>query len=166
MAKKHPETPEQEEVVLQAEPAVAEPDYKVLYQRSLADQENVRRRFEQDKVQYTKYALTGAVESLLPVVDNFYRATEHVPVEQKDSAWLMGIMHIQKQLQAALEEWGVEEIPAQPGDAFNPAIHEAIGTVENADIPEDHIATIQNKGYRLAGRVIRPVVVLTSKIEK
>jgi len=165
MVKKPQETPESEEQLITEEPVVAEPDYKVLYQRLLADQENNRRRFEQDKQQYAKYALVGAAESLLPVVDNFYRATEHVPADQKDSAWLTGIMHIQKQLGAALEEWGVEEIPAKPGDAFDPQLHEAIGTVENAEIPEDHIATIQNRGYRLNGRVIRPVIVLTSKAE-
>jgi molecular chaperone GrpE len=100
---------------------------------------------------------------LLPVVDNFYRATEHVPEDQKDSTWLTGILYIQKQLISTLESWGVEEIPTKIGDPLDPTIHEAIGIVDNSDIPEDHIASIQNKGYRLNDRVIRPVVVMTSK---
>jgi molecular chaperone GrpE len=140
-----------------------EPDYKELYQRSLAEQENQRKRLEQEKQQFAKFALLGAIENLLPIVDNFYRATEHVPAEQKDSPWLTGIMHIQKQLQNTLEAWGVEEIPTHLGDPLDPALHEAIGTVENSEIPEDHIVTVQNRGYRLNGRVIRPATVLTSK---
>lgn len=140
-----------------------EPDYKGMYQRSLADLENNRKRYEQDKQQFAKYALTGATESILPVVDNFYRATDHIPAEQKDTPWTTGIMHIRKQLLDSLETWGVQEIPVKPGDPFDPSIHEAIGTLEETDIPEDHVATIQNRGYRLNGQVVRPAIVLISK---
>lgn len=139
------------------------PDYKDLYQRSLAEVENTRKRFEQEKQQISRYALGGAAESLLPVVDNFYRATEHVPAEQQGSPWLAGIFHIQKQLLDTLAEWGVREMAVAPGDSFNPAEHEAIGTVVQPDQPEDQIVTVSARGYFLHGRILRPARVITSK---
>jgi molecular chaperone GrpE len=141
---------------------VAQPDYQDLYQRSVAEQENLKKRLEQEKRQFTQFALAGAVESLLPVVDNFYRATEHVPAENQNSAWLTGIMHIQKQLSDVLAEWGVEEIGVKPGDAFNPEEHEAIGTTEVSEVPEDAVAVVNQRGYKLNGKVLRPAKVTTN----
>jgi molecular chaperone GrpE len=149
-----------EEVV--SEPQAATPDYQELYLRSVAEQENLRKRLEQDKRQFTQFALSGAVESLLPVVDNFYRATEHVPEDQKTSGWITGILHIQKQLTDILGDWGVTEIPVKPGDAFSDSLHEAIGTTETTEVPEDAVAQVNQRGYKLHDKVIRPARVTTN----
>lgn len=153
-----PVEPTEEQVVETA----PEANYQDLYARALAEGENLRKRFEQEKAQFSKFALSGAVESLLPVVDNFYRATEHVPEEQKNSAWLTGIMHIQKQLLDTLSDWGVAEIPVKIGDQFDPSLHEAIGTVETDDVADDAIVSIQQRGYTLKDRIIRPAQVTTN----
>jgi molecular chaperone GrpE len=146
----------------ETEEQTAQPDYQDLYQRSLAEQENLKKRLEQEKRQFAQFALSGAVESLLPVVDNFYRATEHVPAENQNSAWLTGIMHIQKQLSDVLAEWGVVEINVKPGDAFNAEEHEAIGTVDTQEVPEDAVAAVNQRGYTLNGKVLRPAKVTTN----
>lgn len=143
--------------------APAEPDYKELYQRSLADVENMRKRMQQEKEQISRFALAQSVSSLLPIVDNFYRAIEHVPEDQKESPWLTGILYIQKQLTDVLSEWGVEEIPAKPGDVFNPDLHEALDTEVAEGLEDDRIVRVQNRGYQLHGRVVRPATVITSK---
>lgn len=137
--------------------------YKELYQRALADLENTRKRFETEKTQIARFAQFAAALDLLPVIDNFYRATEHVPAEQQQEAWVVGVMHIQKQLLEVLSDWGVSEIPAQVGDQFDPNLHEALGTTLNDQVPEDQIITIQSKGYRLQDRVLRPTKVIVSK---
>ncbi len=137
-------------------------NYQELYLRSVAEQENLRKRLEQEKRQFAQFALAGAVESLLPVVDNFYRATAHVPADQQNSSWLTGILHIQKQLTDILAEWGVEEIPVKAGDPFNAEVHEAIGTMESEELPEDTVAVVNQRGYKLQGKVIRPVIVTTN----
>lgn len=162
----HPEVDPNEEIASSEYEEVQseeQPDYEALYLRALADQENARKRASVEKEQFAKFAQTGAVLDLLPVVDNFYRATEHIPEDQKGSPWLTGIMYIQKQLIDVLTQMGVEEIAAKPGDAFNSELHEAIGTAINEEVPEDHIITIQNKGYTLHGKVIRPVQAIVSK---
>ena len=138
------------------------PDYEQLYQRTLADSENLRRRVEEEKKQFAKYAQGALVEDLLPVVDNFYRATEHVPDEQRKSAWLTGILHIQKQLLDVLMAAGISEIAVKKGDAFNSQLHEAIGTAVSTEVPEDHIIEVKNRGYMLHDRMLRPAQVIVS----
>lgn len=141
----------------------AQPDYQDLYLRVAAEQDNSRKRFEQEKQNLAKFAKADAALSLLPVLDNFYRATEHVPEDQKGSAWLTGILHIQKQLQDVLGEWQVEEIQVATGDKFDPSLHESMAAEPNDQIPEDHIVSVLNRGYRLHGRVLRPALVVTSQ---
>ena len=155
------DTPEPE--ITDAAPSpVEETSYLELYQRALAEQENLRKRMETEKRQFTKFALAGAAESLLPVVDNFYRATEHIPEDQAKSPWITGIMHIQKQLLDTLTEWGVQEIQVAPGAAFNPHQHEAIASETNPDLPDDSVIRVQQRGYMLHERVLRPAQVITN----
>lgn len=158
---KSPQNPAAEPEEIQS--AVEETDYKLLWQRVLADQENGRRRLEQDKEQFARFALEGFISELLPVVDNFYRATDHIPQEQQSEGWVAGVLYIQKQLLDALEKRGVSEIPAKEGGAFDPNQHEAIGTEASDTVPEDHIIAIKNKGYMLHDRVLRPTQVIVSK---
>lgn len=139
------------------------PDYQSLWQRTLADQENLRKRFDQERLTQAKFALGGFIEELLPVVDNFYRATEHVPAEQQNNGWVTGILYIQKQLLDVLEKEGLKEIATKSGDHFDPHRHEAIGTAVHPDQPEETILEIKNKGYQLHDRVLRPVQVIVNK---
>ena len=138
-------------------------DYKAKWQRSLAEMENLRKRQEQEKLHFLRFSLEGFAEELLPVVDNFYRATEHIPAEQQGAPWVTGIQYIQKNLLDTLEKRGVREIPVKAGDAFDPTRHEAIGTAEDAAVPEGHIAEVKNRGYMLYDRVLRPAHVTVSK---
>ena len=142
--------------------ALAE-DYKEKWQRALAELENFRKRAEQEKQAVKQFGLQGFIEDLLPVVDNFYRATEHVPEDQKDSPWIVGIQYIQKNLLDVLEQKGVVEIPTKIGDPFDAHKHEALSSSESAEYPEDSIIGVTNRGYLLNGRVLRPVQVTVSK---
>jgi molecular chaperone GrpE len=106
----------------------------------------------------------------LPVLDNFHASTDHVPEDQKDGAWVTGIMHIQKQLEDTLKELGAEEISVQIGDELDPEKHEAIEDTERGVQDEDDknrqddgkIEKIVQKGYMFGGRVIRPARVIVS----
>ncbi len=165
-----PPMPEEDEITQSeveenvAEPVQAEdaPDYEALYRRALADAENARKRMEEEKRQVTRFAQEDLISELLPVVDNFYRATEHVPEDQKNSPWTAGILHIRKQLLDVLDAAGVVEVSATIGDRFNPTQHEAIGTAVREDMEEDHIVEIKNRGYLLRDRVLRPAMVIVS----
>jgi molecular chaperone GrpE len=159
---------EQTEEIIEVEEPTEEvfsdtPDYRDLWQRALADHDNLRKRLEVDRQNSSKFALSGFMEELLPVVDNFYRATEHVSAEQQNSSWVAGVLYIQKQLLDVLSQEGLTEIPAKVGDHFDPAHHEAIGTAHDEKHLEDTIIEIKNKGYQLHDRMLRAAQVIVNK---
>jgi len=142
------------------------PDYEELWLRSQAEIDNARKRFEAERAQLIKFGQVNLLSDLLPVVDNFYRATTHIPEDQKKSPWVTGIQHIQKNLLDVLESYGVKEVPTKVGDAFDAKHHEGIGTVSDTTIPEDHIVEVVAKGYMLHDRMLRPAQVTVSKPEE
>lgn len=139
------------------------PDYQEKWKRALAELENTRKRGEQDRESFAKYALENFLGDLLPIVDNFDRASNHIPEEQKNSAWVSGIQFIQKNLLDVLEQQGVQEIEVRPGDRFDPHLHEAIATEDQEKVPEEQIIAVKNKGYRLHDRILRPAQVVVSR---
>jgi molecular chaperone GrpE len=48
---------------------------------------------------------------------------------------------------------------ADPGDAFDPNIHNAVLRDETTEYPENAIVAELQKGYTLGGRVLRPAMV-------
>src|SRR6266567_461643 len=96
------------------------------WKRCQADFENYKKMQSESQKDLLKYAASNILLQIIPVLDNFHMSTAHIPEDQKDGGWVVGIMHIQKQLENVLGENGVEEIPVKIGDAFDPALHEAI----------------------------------------
>ena len=45
------------------------------------------------------------------------------------------------------------------GEAFDPRVHEALGSVERDDMPDQHVAEEIRRGYRLRERLLRPALV-------
>ena len=85
-------------------------------QRAQAELANYKKRVERDKGEFAKYASKEVILDLLPVVDNFERAIEHVPAADKESNWLMGITYIHKQLLEMLANHSVVKTEVKLGD--------------------------------------------------
>jgi molecular chaperone GrpE len=101
---------------------------------------------------------------ILPVLDNFHAATDHIPQDQKDDQWVVGIMYIQKQLEKILEDNGIKEIKAKEGDMFDPQIHEAVhnSNQEKEKGGQHKIAKVVLKGYKMEEKVIRAARVIVN----
>jgi molecular chaperone GrpE len=148
-----------------------EEEYLNNWKRAVADFENYKKRQAESQKDLLRYSLEGIIMQILPVLDNFHASTDHIPEDQKSNAWVVGIMHIQKQLEDLLKNNEVEEIEAKIGDEFNPRLHEAI-KVENKihpvksaeggpDKPEfNRVNKVIQKGYMIGGKVIRPTRVV------
>lgn len=140
------------------------------WQRCLADFDNYKKRQQQSQKELAGYLIEKLVLDVVPVLDNFRSATEHVPAEQKNSPWVVGIQYIEKQLEKVLEENGVEKIGAEIGDAFDPKIHEAVDSEQRIENSEQKtandeqekqvIAKVIQSGYKFGERVVRPVKVI------
>lgn len=120
-------------------------------QRALADLQNYRRRVEEEKAAFIKFANATLFSELLPAVENINRALAHEP---KDEEWIKGATTTMTQITAVCEKHGLKIIPAKPGDAFNPTLHEALLTAPG---PKDQILEVLENGYMLDERVIKPV---------
>src|SRR5664279_1184729 len=77
-------------------------ELKDLLQRTQADFVNYRRRNEEDKSNFVKYATSDIIEQVLPVMDNFALAAKHVPADIETNLWVIGIKAIEKQLEQVL----------------------------------------------------------------
>jgi len=152
------------EIIKELEEKVGE--YLNGWKRCQADFENYKKRQEEGKKEMGQYLKEGMLLELLPVIDNFHASTDHIPDGEKESPWVVGIMHIQRQLEAVLSDNGVSEIPVSIGDEFDTHVHEAIDQSKkdeemNDDEDEkESIKRIVRKGYRMGDRIIRPARVV------
>jgi molecular chaperone GrpE len=147
------------QAMLHAEELIEEANSRHL--RLAADFDNFKKRVRQERLELLQYASASLAERLLPVLDDFERVLEHAP-EGIDSNWLKGVRMTAQKLQEALQSVGVETIEAV-GAPFDPKLHEAIGTEESADLPEDTVVKELRRGYRIHDRILRPALVSVAR---
>ncbi|MBN2222969.1 MAG: nucleotide exchange factor GrpE [Vallitaleaceae bacterium] len=124
------------------------------YQRTMAEFDNFRKRTMKEKAQMFENGAKEVLEKLLPVVDNFERAMEHMSQEDKELPVAQGISLIYKQMMSVLADLGVEEIPAHLQE-FNPDLHHAVSHEENEEYDENLVVEVFQKGYKYKDSVIR-----------
>ncbi|MFH0969121.1 MAG: nucleotide exchange factor GrpE [Patescibacteria group bacterium] len=132
------------------------------WKRCQADFENYRKKQDESKKEFKELILEDLALQILPVVDNFQMSLDHVPENQKDGAWVQGILHIQRQLETILKDNRIEEIEAKEGDEFNPNLHEAVHQ-ESEDSEQksgNKIKKVISRGYKIGDKVIRAVKVV------
>lgn len=132
-------------------------EYLDSLQRERASFKNFRKRVEAERTQQADRVRGEVLLKLLPVLDDFYRATEAVPDDQRDS-WYEGVMLILRKLERFLEDQGVTEIPAL-GAKFDPNFHEAIGVDGSADAEPETVVEVVQRGYQQNNWVLRPALV-------
>ncbi len=131
-------------------------------QRLMAEFDNYRKRTEKEKASMYDMGISGTVEKLLPVLDNFERGLASVPEEQKTSSVYVGMDMIYKQMIKLLTDMGVEPIDAA-GKEFDPNLHNAVMQTEREELPENTVAQELQKGYTYKGSVIRHSMVSVVK---
>ena len=123
--------------------------------RLQAEFENARKRAEKEKADYRDYATASVVEQFLPVLDNFELALKSAGTTEQLKA---GVELIVKQMEEILRGFQVQPVPAV-GQEFDPRHHEAMGSVERDDLPDQHVAEEIRRGYKLREKLLRPALV-------
>jgi molecular chaperone GrpE len=123
--------------------------------RLQAEFENARKRAERERAEARDFVTASAVEQFLPVVDNFELALKSTGTEKQLRS---GVSLIVKQMEEILEKMQVKAVPTV-GELFDPRFHEALGTVERDDIPDQHVAEEVRRGYKIRERLLRPALV-------
>ena len=124
--------------------------------RLCAEYDNFRKRSQKEKQDIYSSSQAEVIKELLPVLDNFDRAANNKDGNFED--YKKGIDLIFNQFGEILKKLGVESY-GERGDAFDPNIHNAVMTVEDAELGENEIASVFSKGYKLGDRIIREAVV-------
>lgn len=124
------------------------------YKRLLAEFENARNRNEKESKRMYDVGAKEVLEQLLPVVDNFERALQTIPEEDKERAFEQGVDKIYKQLMVTLDEIGVKPMDAT-GTEFNPDYHNAVMHVEDDAYGDNIVAEELQKGYMYKEDVLR-----------
>jgi len=129
------------------------------WQRAMADLENYKKRTAKENEDFKRYCLEEYVLGVLPVLDNFEFALQHVPEQEAENNWIVGILHIKKQLESFLTDNGVDEIESKEGDKFDENIHEVIEKTEETTEKNPKIKQVVKKGYKIGDKIIRPVMI-------
>jgi molecular chaperone GrpE len=123
--------------------------------RLQAEFDNARKRQEREKQEFRDYATGSVVENFLPVIDNFTLALASTGTAEQMRT---GVELIVKQMEETLRTLQVQTIPTI-GQQFDPRVHEALGTVEREDLPDQSVAEEIRKGYRIREKLLRPAMV-------
>ena len=165
--KKEEKKPEKTEDLINKKQKTKEEENLEGWKRCQADFENYRKRQDERMKELGVLFKEDMAMQIFPVLDNFQASIEHIPEDQKKSAWVEGMFHIQRQLENVLKDNGIEEIETKEGDDFNPEIHEAVVNHETHNMDhgtkkdiENKIAKIVSRGYKIGDKVIRAVKVI------
>jgi molecular chaperone GrpE len=143
------EAPEDTEVV--DDLAKAQQDIAALtsdLQRLQAEYVNYKRRVDRDRDLVRQNATFQVLSGLLPVLDDIDRAREHGEVEG-------GFKAVADSLERIVAGLGLEKF-GEPGDEFDPNLHEALMHSHSPDVTTTTCQTIVHAGYRIGDRVVRP----------
>jgi molecular chaperone GrpE len=123
--------------------------------RLQAEFENARKREARERSDFRDFAVSGAVEQFLPVIDNFRLALgSSGSIEQLRA----GIELILKQMEDVLRALNVTQVETV-GARFDPRVHEALESVDRNDLPDHQVLDEVRRGYRIRDRLLRPALV-------
>ena len=150
---------EQKYAAAQNEIAALKEQLKDQHLRSLAEQENLRKRNSQEMQSAREFAAKDFAFSLLSVKDTLEMVLKD---EQSTTQQIkMGVEMTLKNLANAFERAKVKEVKADKAK-FDPNLHQAISQIESTETPGTVLQVFQT-GYTMADRVLRPAMVAVAK---
>ena len=156
------------------EPVVTEAeeinDLKNQLLRTLADNENSRRRYEKEKEDLSAYIISNFAKEMLSVLDNLQRAievsskidTEDDKIDKNTLDFIEGVKLTEKQLNSINEKFKVTKVDSL-NNKFDPNLHQAMFEIENDDEEEGTILQVIQDGFKIEDRLLRPALVGVSK---
>ena len=134
--------------------------------RILAEMENLRKRFEKEKIETIKYGSMNLAREILSPGDNLSRALESISDNHVNSESLKnlidGLKMVQKEFATILQKNGINKIESL-NQKFDHNFHQAMMEVEKDDVEEGIVVQEVQAGYTMYDRLLRPAMVGVSK---
>lgn len=131
--------------------------WKDKYYRLHAEWDTYRRRMNEQRAEEKLRATEKLIEELVPVLDDFERTIDYAE-KNGETGLLGGVTAVHQKLKAVFEKEGVEVIDPK-GEAFNALEAQAVATVDDPSVPDETVAEVYQKGYRMGNKVIRNAMV-------
>ena len=119
--------------------------------RIAAEYDNFRKRTIKEKEASYGNGKADAVAKMLPIYDNLERALNQ---ETSDAAYKKGVEMTMTELLKIFGTLGVE-VFGNVGDEFDPNLHNAVMHIENEELPENSLAAVFQKGFKIGDKVVR-----------
>ena len=129
--------------------------------RLMAEFDNYRRRTAKEQLELIETANGKLLEKLSEVQDNFERAFASENKAQDLEAFEKGMQMIYIQFAKILTDAGLEQIDPT-GAEFDPNMHEALMQQPSETVPEGHVVTVFQKGYKLKNKILKTAKVIVS----
>jgi molecular chaperone GrpE len=128
--------------------------------RLLAEFDNYRRRSRRELEGAREAGRRDVLHALLEVADDFDRALTHVG--DASDAVADGLRLSRRRLDEVLRSFGVTALACE-GQAFDPAVHEAVSVVECATHEPGTVHAEVRRGYLFDGQLLRPARVTVAR---
>ena len=136
--------------------------WKNKYAMMFADMDNLRKTQDKSFSEALRYRSEGFIYKLIPALESFHIALKNPVDDPKVKNYLIGFEYIYKQIQQALEDEGVKEIPVKVNDAFEVNTMHALESEVSEGKP-NRVLKILSPGFKLHDRVVKQVLVIVSK---
>ncbi len=130
------------------------------YLRLHAEWDTYRRRTSEQRELEKARATEKLVTSLLPVIDDFERTIDYA-TNNGEAGLFDGVKAVHSKLVNTLTTGGVEVIDPK-GEAFDALEAQAVATVDDPSVPDETVADVYQKGYKMGTKVLRPAMVTVS----
>lgn len=128
---------------------------KDLAARAQADLQNAKVRAEREATELRMFASESIIRKILPTLDNFQRAFQHVPDDLASHEWVKGVQAIESDLMKQVSDAGLKRMQSL-GEIVDPQRHEVLSLGAGK---ADTVVEVFEEGYELNGKVIRPAKV-------
>ena len=132
-------------------------ELKEKYLRLHAEWDTYRRRMNEQREEDKKRATEKLVDNLIPVVDDFERTIDYA-TNNGEAGMLDGTKAVLNKLIDALTKGGVQVLNPQ-GEAFNALEAQAVQMIPDESVPDETVAQVFQKGYKMGTKVLRPAMV-------
>ncbi len=137
------------------------------WQRDKADFINAKKRADEERTEFMKFAEANLMSELIPALDSFEMAMANKEAwEKADKNWRTGIEYIYSQITSTLQNHGLAKIDPK-GQPFDPKHHHSVAVIPTDKPEEDHkVLEVVASGYSLNGKVIREPQVKVGELTK
>lgn len=131
-------------------------EYRDRAARAEAELANFRTRVERDRAANREAVIADVIRSLLPAIDDLDRAAAHGDLEEGSPLELVA-----QKMRGSFERYGLRRV-GEIGEAFDPALHEALVQLPSAEVTSNTVADVIEVGYALGEKLVRPAKVAVS----